>query len=157
MKKRERVSAHLKKYWPVYLGSAIGIAGITWGIMKENRVPNLFDSSDSVGSLSNPEIGSSVTGTAGSSVTGTGETSGFFFQPQVVDNHGVINLQQVIEARRSGPPSWVVRCVDTGDVYTSQRAAATALGIDERNISKMLNGLQETAEGLKFERICLAG
>jgi hypothetical protein len=66
------------------------------------------------------------------------------------------NITTVIESGRQGPPSWVVRCRETGEVFVSQRAASIGKGIAEANISKHLNGFQDSAEGLHFERICLA-
>jgi hypothetical protein len=61
-----------------------------------------------------------------------------------------------ISAERQGSPSWVVRLKETGEIFTSQRAAAAATGVTASNISRQLNGLQENAQGLHFERICLA-
>lgn len=156
MNKRERVSSHLKKYWPVYLGSVIGVAGITWGIMKENRVPNLFDSSDSVGSLSNPEIGSSV--------TGTGETSGSFMNPNLertcirpisgADVHttnpqkitGSLFVSGVVHGNvnntyvgNGNTMSKIISCDQTGEWFRSQAEAARHFGITESALSKHLN------------------
>lgn len=63
----------------------------------------------------------------------------------------------IIQLDRSGPLSWVIRCVETGEEFMSQHAAAVAKGISETNLSKHLNGFQEHAGGLHFERIGLAG
>lgn len=102
-------------------------------------------------------IGSSYTGAAGSSYTGAGESSNgqgvTFVQPKAKT---VTNNVAIIDARRQGPPSWVVRCVETGQITSSQRAMAAALGISESNISKQLNGILDHAEGYHFERICLS-
>ena len=61
-----------------------------------------------------------------------------------------------ISADRQGPPSWVVRCLETGDVFKSQRTAARELNVTPSNLSRHLNGLQDTAQGLHFERIAMA-
>lgn len=61
-----------------------------------------------------------------------------------------------ISSNRQGAPSWVVRCKETGAIFTSQRSAALEMGISTTNISRQLNGLQENAQGYHFERICMA-
>ena len=61
-----------------------------------------------------------------------------------------------ISSHRQGPPSWVVRCKETGEIFTSQNAAAAAMGISASNLSQHLNGVQEAVNGHTFERICLA-
>jgi hypothetical protein len=66
------------------------------------------------------------------------------------------NIITVIESGRQGPPSWVVRCLETDEVFTSQRGAAILKGITETHISKHLNGALENAGGFHFERICMA-
>jgi F0F1-type ATP synthase membrane subunit c/vacuolar-type H+-ATPase subunit K len=66
------------------------------------------------------------------------------------------NIVTVIESGRQGPPSWVVRCLETDEVFTSQRGAAIIKGINERVISQHLNGGIENAGGFHFERICMA-
>ena len=88
-------------------------------------------------------ISSSVTGTAGSNVIGTGKKV-------------VMYNVSYISADRQGPPSWVIRCKETGTLFTSQRMATLEMSITETNISKQLNGLQENAQGYHFERICMA-
>lgn len=129
-----RVRKHLKKNKQIYIGLGIGLgfAGITWLIVRNQSQP----------------ITSSVTGGAGHSVTVTGH------RVEIRDN--TLNMVSYISAERQGPPSWVVRCIETGQVFTSQRSAALAMEIAETNISKHLNGLQDTAQGYTFERLCMA-
>ena len=66
------------------------------------------------------------------------------------------DLVYKVEANRQGPPSWVVQCLETGDVYSSQNKAAEALKISSTNISKQLNNIKSDAEGYHFRRICLS-
>ena len=66
------------------------------------------------------------------------------------------DLNYTITSNRQGPPSWVVRCIETGDVFSSQNEAAKTLGINTSILSKQLNGLTESINGLHFERICMA-
>jgi len=43
-------------------------------------------------------------------------------------------------ARKQGPPSYVIRCVETGQIFTSQAEACRELGINPRSMSYHLNG-----------------
>ena len=69
-------------------------------------------------------------------------------------NLGTLNY--TVEANRQGPPSWVVRCLETGEVFSSQNKAAEVLNVSPHDISLYLNGLKDNAGGLHFERICMA-
>jgi hypothetical protein len=70
----------------------------------------------------------------------------------------VMNMITYIDARRSGPPSWIVRHLETGEIYSSQNAAAEAVGISATKLSKHLNGHPdvEHVNGNHFERIAMA-
>jgi len=61
-----------------------------------------------------------------------------------------------ITADRQGPPSWVVRCKETGDVFTSQRSAALNMELPQNLLSEHLNGRRPDVAGNHFERLCLA-
>jgi lactam utilization protein B len=126
----DKLKDHIKKHKTLYcsVGTGVVFAGITAIVMR---------------SVAMQSISSSVTGTAGSSVTGTGKRV-------------AISNISFISADRQGPPSWVVRCKETGKIFTSQRSASLEMGIIQTNLSKHLNGLQDNAEGFHFERICMA-
>lgn len=139
------IKEHFEKYKVYYVGAAclvvgVGLAYFTLPIMKK-----LFIS---------PEM----LGTASPEMLGTGEktVSSFNANVRFIGDNNHINLQQVISANRQGAPSWVVRCLESGEVYPSQRAAAIANGIAESDLSRHLNGLRDLAENLHFERICMA-
>jgi hypothetical protein len=66
---------------------------------------------------------------------------------------GTVNI---IEAGRQGPPSWVVQCIETGEVFLSQSAAALAAGVSRSHMSNHLNGLLDHVNNQHFARICLA-
>lgn len=66
------------------------------------------------------------------------------------------DLNYTITSNRQGPPSWVVRCIETGDIFSLQNKAAEALGVSSTNISYQLNGIKPDINGLHFERICMA-
>jgi hypothetical protein len=74
----------------------------------------------------------------------------------VVGKKVVMNNVSYISADRQGPPSWVVRCKETGNVFTSQRSAALEMGLPANELSQHLNGLREHVYGNHFERLCLA-
>lgn len=68
----------------------------------------------------------------------------------------VMNNVSYISSNRQGAPSWVVRCIETGSIFPSQRLAALTMDIPEREISKHLNGIMDNVRGFTFERICMA-
>jgi hypothetical protein len=62
----------------------------------------------------------------------------------------------MIEANRQGPPSWVVRCKETSDIFMSQKAAAKEMGLSASHLSDHLSGGMDHVRGFTFERICMA-
>jgi hypothetical protein len=74
----------------------------------------------------------------------------------VSEKIGVLNNISYISSNRPGPPSWVVRCLETGLIFTSQAKACVEMDITPSDMSKHLNGVQDTARGFHFERICMA-
>ena len=137
MSVKEHVYKNKKTYVACGL-TAITVAGITMLVMR-------------------PRIGSAIGGAAGPAVGGTGQSGvSNFISPVNVGGKTTVNLSQVIEAHRQGPPSWVVRCLETGEAWASQRSAALANGLQESHLSSHLNGLRDHVNGLHFERVCLA-
>jgi len=65
-------------------------------------------------------------------------------------------LNYTIQSARKGPPSWVVRCLETGQLYSSQEKASKELGINKATLSRHLNGLLDEVNHLHFERVCLS-
>lgn len=121
------VIEHVKKYQLVYV--SIGVATITCLIMR---------------GVASQSASRDVIVTAG--------------RDAIVARKGIaMDNVSFISSNRQGPPSWVVRCLETGDVFTSQNSAAAELGITATNISRQINGLQENAQGFHFERLCIAG
>jgi hypothetical protein len=59
-------------------------------------------------------------------------------------------------ARQQGPPSWVVRCVENGEIFTSQADAAARMGLSASNLSSHLNGKYADVSGYHFERVAIA-
>jgi hypothetical protein len=123
------VKTHLHENKKVYIAGAVGIvAGITCVMMRDIISQSLSH-------------GTSVTAQDGISVLG---------------KKVVMNNVSYFASNRQGPPSWVIRCLENGDVYTSQSAAASTLNLSPQEISKHLNGLMDHVRGYHFERLCMA-
>lgn len=139
----DRILAHFKKRKTLYISIGcvaigIGIAVLTGHIMKN------FNSR-----------GIPVTTSRGIPVTGEG--SEFFANHQGgLFTKNVTNFTQTVNAYRQGPPSWVIRCLETGESFMSQNKAATAMGLSPAEISRHLNGALDDVRGYHFERICMA-
>lgn len=74
----------------------------------------------------------------------------------VAGKNVAMNNVSLISSNRKGSPSWVVRCIETGLVFTSQRKAALAMNISQDHLSNHLNGARDNVGGFTFERICMA-
>ena len=126
----QKVKQHLSDYKTVYIvGGCVVIAGITYPIMRGVASQRI-------------DRGISVVADRGISV--------------IADRSVVTNNVSLISSRRQGAPSWVVRCKETGDIFSSQREAADAMSISQSELSKHLNGVMEHVRGNTFERICIA-
>jgi len=63
------------------------------------------------------------------------------------------SIVTVIEREGRGHPGYLVRCIESGNVFTSQSKAANSMNIPEIVISKHLTGKFPDANGYHFERI----
>ena len=125
----EKLKAHWEQYKWWYIGAGVVVAvGVGAYILGKNTINDRISMNDV--DMGNHNVAS----------------------PAI--NNGVLNY--TVEANRQGPPSWVVRCIETGDVFSSQNKAAEELGISSTNISYQLNGIKPDINGLHFERICMA-
>jgi hypothetical protein len=129
-KRAIRVKEYLQEHKELYIGLGVGVivAGITYSIMRAQSGSIILR--DSIVEAQRDSI--------------------------VLGKNATLNQVSYFDSNRQGPASWVVRCVETGLVFTSQRAAALAMDISESNISRQLNGLKNQADGYHFERICMA-
>ncbi len=59
---------------------------------------------------------------------------------------------------RLGHPGWIIRCLETDDIFPSQNNAAKSMGLNPRTLSAYLNGKTSSisVSGFTFERICEA-
>jgi hypothetical protein len=54
----------------------------------------------------------------------------------MLGKNAVLNYVSYISANRQGPPSWVIRCFETDQIFTSQEKAALEMGIHKMNTSR---------------------
>jgi hypothetical protein len=137
----EQFKLHVQKHKGKYIfgASVVTVAGITCLVMR-GRVPQHISCGIPVAAQGGiPVLGESVA-----------------LQNVVTGRNNVLNAVSYISANRQGPPSWVVRCLETGDVFTSQKAAAIAMDLPASEISRQLNGVIEHVRGNTFERLCMA-
>lgn len=71
-----------------------------------------------------------------------------------VKDSGVLLIQTF--ERWTGSPSWMVRCVETGRVFTSQADAAKIMDLSPTTLSRHLNGLRDHVNGYHFVRVAMA-
>lgn len=130
--KDQKIGQHVSEHSEFYIraGIAVGVAGFTAVIMR--------------GFASQPIRVGNVTDAAHGGIV------------SVMGKKAVMSNVSFISSYRQGSPSWVVRCLESGEIFASQRQAALAMNIPQSELSKHLNGHFDTAHGRHFERICMA-
>lgn len=63
------------------------------------------------------------------------------------------NKQMIKLVIRRGHPGYVVRCLETGEIFASIRRAAEANGISASTLRQHLAGKQDAVSGLHFEKL----
>ena len=71
-----------------------------------------------------------------------------------VKDQGVLLIQTY--SRHTGPPSWMVRHVESGTTFLSQAAAAKEMGISRGMLGTHLNGGVDNVAGQHFVRVAMA-
>lgn len=139
----DRVKAHVGRYKVAYsVGGVIVVAGITGAIMRGVALQHIGRGIPVAAERGIPVLAD------GSVVT---NNASFIF-----GQNKVLNNVSYIASRRQGPPSWVVRCLETNQIFTSQNEAAMLMDIPAAELSRHLNGLLDHVYNWHFERICLA-
>jgi hypothetical protein len=54
---------------------------------------------------------------------------------------------------RRGHPGYIVKCLETGEMFASQRRAAEALGVNRYELYKQLQDIVPTAGGYTFKKM----
>jgi hypothetical protein len=71
----------------------------------------------------------------------------------LLSNRVTTSVVTVIEREGRGHPGYIVKCIETGELFTSQKRAALAQGVSDSTFSQHLNGLRPHVGGLHFERV----
>lgn len=136
----EKIKNHLKRRRIVYTSICTGVvvAGITVLIMREPRT--ILQ-----GGVDCPvkEPTGSLSFLFGRSIFGHVSNT----------NNAVTTIHNGLK----GHPGFVTRCVETGELFTTQGSASKAFNIPESIMSKHLNQGRELIEGLHFERLGVFG
>jgi hypothetical protein len=142
-----KIKKHLKDHKELYigLGGGVAIAGFSYFIMRQYS--NCSIRRDSIVPAKGGPAVPEKTSVNALEVNRGGLVLG--------DSYALNNVS-FISADRKGPPSWVIRCLETGEIYPSQNKAANLLGLSASLLSEHLNGSHEHVDGLHFERICMA-
>lgn len=153
---KDHLARHKNAY--ILVGTSISVAGITYLIMR-TRMPTALQS----GPLAELPCSTKELPGFGAKVPPQGHTNAAKVLPQghsisnltnsVGINNGVVN---VFEREGRGHPGYMVRCLENGLTYNSQKAAAMDLDLNEMRLSQHLNGAREQVGGLHFERINMA-
>ena len=149
---------HLKRNKAAYITGGVSFAVITYLIMRGRHAVVGNAASDgpdmaTVRSLSK-HIGRGIPVTASRGIPVTGENASI--NNFVSGKNNVLSAISYISANRQGPPSWVVRCIETGNIFTSQNAASIEMDIPANELSRHLTGVLEDVRGFHFERVCMA-
>ena len=136
---------HWDEYRDYYIGAigVIGVAGITTVIMRD-RISRGISVTENISRPIRHEL------------LEPAKNELLVLGKKVVIKDSTLNNVSYILSQRQGPPSWVVRCIETGQLYTSQRSASVEMELPMSDISRHLNGLKDHVNGFHFERICMA-
>lgn len=131
--KLEKIKAHVIKHKTVYVSVAVGVAsaGITCLIMR-GRHADMLSVSDG------PE-----------KVTVRPFSFNFFAKESG-------NIVTAIHRDGRGNPGYITRCLETGQLFTTQGEAARAFELSPSILSDHLSGKIENAGGFHFERLGVA-
>lgn len=84
----------------------------------------------------------------------------FFRNPQVITkNVSLLSYKPtqsntvIVSLTRRGHPGNIVRCLETGEAFASQKRAAIATGVSPGNLSRHLSGKLPHVKGLHFENL----
>lgn len=160
----ERLKRHFKENRKVYIAvgaTSVIVAGITFIIVRE-RCADMRGVSDGSSTAESSVATRSFTIMRDHSRpirVAVGEPAqgavGVLGEKVKIKN-STLNVVSYVSSERQGPPSWIVRCKETGDIFTSQKAASIEMGLSQAHISLHLNGKMDHVRGFTFERIAMA-
>ena len=144
-----KIKEHLKKYKVCYVGAACLVvgAGFTCLMMRKD-----------IGLLCGPNS-RLLCGHEGSGKIAVDNTARSFSFNAFSDNSGnttiTHNAVTTIHNNSRGHSGFVTRCLETGDVFSTQNAAAKAFDISPSVMSSHLNKGVPLDQGLTFERLAV--
>jgi hypothetical protein len=129
----DKIKAHFERNKTrYYIGSIVGVAGITCIIMRGQSSVVRNAASEGVTDL----LSSSVRPLA-------------FFSKQIV------NIVTVIEREGRGHPGYLTICEETKEIFRTQGAAARHIGVTATAMSRHMLGDLPHINGLHFTRVAL--
>ena len=136
MVSKDQIKKHYDKHKRVYNVLSIALllttsVLITRSIVRRSCTPQLLDVADCLG---------------------TESVDSFSFLNNTKIAKGA-NITTNIYNKTKGHPGFVTRCVETGELFETQNAAASFFEIPPSILSRHLNDGLELREGLHFERL----
>lgn len=123
-----KIKDHVSRHKTVYtVGSYVVVAGVVYVVAKGVKVQG-----------------------------GIANTSVSVNPVSLFSNRMTTNVMTIIDRGTQGPPSYLVQCLETGEIWISQRAAAFANGVSQTDLSLHLNGIKDSVNNLHFERVGIA-
>lgn len=152
-----KIKKHIKenKKFYVGLGTGLGVAVITTLIMRSNIVRGTMGVDGLRGGPINTASYGRYETLANSGVYGskTADTSITMRPISFLSKQN--NTVNVVPRDGRGHPGYIIRDIDSDDLFYSQRETALAKDISENLLSKHLNGKLDNVNGLHFERVSL--
>lgn len=145
---REKLRAHWQEWRGFYIGVAVGVvlAGITLLVVRGALRSHVLRADPMIGA------GNVLDGTESRALRlGSNEITGSVSLYN--SDYNTVNVY----TGTSGHPGFMTRCIETGEVFRTQKMAAEAFGISERIMRLHLNEGYPLAEGIHFERLGVIG
>lgn len=137
---KDHIERNKKRY--ICAGVVVGtlvFALITHRIVRRTRYPIALGAKDAVAHG------------ATSSVVQLENAPSIFYKSKSIDYHPSHTVNYY--TGKKGHPGFMTRCLETGEIFSSQKKAAKAYDVTEKMISGNLNGRLPDVNGLHFERV----
>ena len=145
----ERFKSHVKRNKRVYIYSGVGIL---LGIAGGYTLAKVGENSEDVFEI--PELEIPELEIADSDV-GEVNVNSFNNTENYIHNYNGETHVHNTTNNYGGYQSKIVKNLDTGEIFESQKAAAESVGVSEKAMSRHLNGDTDVLYGNTFERIGL--
>lgn len=122
----DKLKAHVKRHREAYIVGIVCLAGITYLVMRSRHT----------GLTKVPDGHESVT-----------------VRPLSIFANQKNNIVTVIEREGRGHPGYLIKCLETGEIFSSQAVAADAAGTSPWFMSGHINGRFPDVNGRHFDRV----